>query len=85
MELFGGHPFLTGKAFLLLVKEKWNWNQFKTFAVDEQGQFADHLSRYQWMIQQDVELREMLGSELREREVFGSDTVPPYTRRTRKN
>lgn len=59
-KLFGGHPFLTRKAFYLLVAENKNWNDLKNMAPEEHGPFGDHLRRYHWMIQQDPALREAL-------------------------
>jgi len=62
---FGGHPFLTRKAFYLLVAEKMTWQKLKETAAEEHGPFGDHLRRYHWMIQQDPELRDALRSVIK--------------------
>ena len=62
IHVFGGHPFLTRKAFYLLVVEKLTWKKLKETAVDEHGPFGDHLRRYHWMIQQDQGLKDALKS-----------------------
>ena len=60
VKIFGGHPFLTRKAFYLLVAEKMTWQKLKDVAADEHGPFGDHLRRYHWMIQQDPKLKDGL-------------------------
>lgn len=62
VQIFGGHPFLTRKAFYLLVVEKKSWKDLKVTAAAEDGPFADHLRRYHWMIQQDAALKDALRS-----------------------
>jgi len=57
VNAFGGHPFLTRKAFYLLVAEKQNWKVLKASVAEEHGPFGDHLRRYHWMIQQDEDLK----------------------------
>ena len=61
-QTFGGHPFLTRKAFYLLVVEKFSWKALQAKSAQEDGPFADHLRRYHWMIQQDPALRDALRS-----------------------
>ncbi len=64
-QVFGGHPFLTRKAFYLLVAEKMTWQKLKETAAEEHGPFGDHLRRYHWMIQQDAALRDALKSVIK--------------------
>jgi hypothetical protein len=58
MELLGGHPYLTRKAFYTFVTEKATWNQFHKTAVQDHGPFGDHLRRLHWMIRDDKKLKD---------------------------
>ena len=59
-ELLSGHPYLTRKAFYLLVSEDWTWQNLDEQAADDQGPFADHLRHQLWFIQEDHALKEAL-------------------------
>jgi len=59
-RFFGGHPYLTRKAFYLLVTEPMTWQKLVETSTDELGPFGDHLRRYHWMIQQDPALKTAL-------------------------
>jgi len=61
-RFFGGHPYLTRKAFYLLMTEPMNWQKLVETSTDELGPFGDHLRRYHWMIQQDPALKTALKS-----------------------
>jgi hypothetical protein len=56
-DLLSGHPYLTRKAFYLLVSEHWTWENLYKHAADDQGPFADHLRRQLWFIQEDTALQ----------------------------
>lgn len=59
-ELFSGHPYLTRKAFYLLVSENWTWENLSHQASDDQGPFADNLRRQLWFILEDKVLQNAL-------------------------
>ena len=59
-DLLTGHPYLTRKAFYLLVSEHWTWENLYKRAAGDQGPFADHLRRQLWFIQEDTALQESL-------------------------
>jgi hypothetical protein len=60
MELLGGQPYLTRKAFYTLVIEHLTWADLTDTAILDHGPFGDHLRRHQWLLRDEPELREAL-------------------------
>jgi len=57
LELLGGHPYLTRKAFYLLLTEDMSWAELTRVAPLDQGPFGDHLRRQQWLLRNEPELQ----------------------------
>lgn len=60
LGLLGGHPYLTRKAFYLLLTENMAWTELTQVASLDQGPFGDHLRRQQWLLRNEPELQAAL-------------------------
>jgi hypothetical protein len=60
MELLGGHPYLTRKAFYTLTTEQLPWSDLVRIAPTDQGPFSDHLRHHHWLLRDKPDLREAL-------------------------
>jgi hypothetical protein len=65
MALLSGHPYLTRKAFYVLVTEQWTWDDLVHVAAADQGPFGDHLRRQYWLLHDTPDLRSALKEIIR--------------------
>lgn len=69
MQLLGGHPYLTRRAFHVLYSEGLSWLQLLEQATADTGAFADHLRHLQWIVWEQKTLRQSLQRVLRAKAV----------------
>ncbi|MGB0384380.1 MAG: AAA-like domain-containing protein [Ardenticatenaceae bacterium] len=67
MTLLNGHPYLTRNALYTLVTEQLSWAELTRIAISEQGPFADHLRRYNWLLRKEHDLKAALKQVLHQK------------------